>query len=241
MPDYACEQAEEVEALQAILMDDLTQVDGRGPEGLGTDSPCYQVVIRPEGEEADSPDIPVLLSLTFAHTPTYPDAPPLLRVRSLRGMSNADVEECQRMLEALAVESLGMAMVFTLSTAAREWLRQRAHLELPADEDAVAEAARRAEEAAEAAREAERAAGTPVTAETYAAWWAAFSAEHAVAEVAVTASKRMTGKSYFDSLRAEAAADEGADAEEVEAEAGEELEELEEEEWVPEEEEDEGE
>ena len=84
------------------------EVDGRGPEGLSTDSPCWQIAIRPEGVEAeDADDTPsacapppraercsaarrlltrparraVLLSLTFAHTPKYPEEAPLLRVR----------------------------------------------------------------------------------------------------------------------------------------------------------------
>ena len=64
------------------------------------------------------------MSLTFAHTPSYPDEPPLLRVRrcaperrgrfvsrclvlthtlpgvcSVRGVSKADAEELQRVLE----------------------------------------------------------------------------------------------------------------------------------------------
>ncbi len=70
-----------------------------------------------------------------------------------------------------------MAMVFTLSTFAREWLREKAQIEEPLDEAALAEARRREEDAEEARREAARAAGTPVTAETYAAWWERFSAE----------------------------------------------------------------
>ena len=70
-----------------------------------------------------------------------------------------------------------MAMVFTLSTFAREWLREKAHIEAPQDEAALADARRREEEAEEARREAARAAGTPVTPETYAAWWERFSAE----------------------------------------------------------------
>ena len=61
--------------------------------------------------------------------------------------------------------------------AAREGLREKAQIEEPLDEAAIAEARRREEEAEEARREAARAAGTPVTAETYAAWWERFSAE----------------------------------------------------------------
>lgn len=35
------------------------EVDGRGPEGLSTDAPCWQIAIRPEGVEAeDAGDTP---------------------------------------------------------------------------------------------------------------------------------------------------------------------------------------
>ncbi len=77
-----------------------------------------------------------------------------------------------------------MAMIFTLSSFSREWLREKAHIEAPPDELALALAKARREEAEEARREAERAAGTPVTEESYNAWWERFSAETAVAEVA---------------------------------------------------------
>jgi hypothetical protein len=85
--DHAAEQAEEIEALQAILMDDISgarkgftsaggvrsravptrrcgvaEVEGQGPEGLSTDSPCYQIVIRPEGEEDPDGDYPGALT-----------------------------------------------------------------------------------------------------------------------------------------------------------------------------------
>ena len=89
------------------------------------------------------------------------------------------MDALQSSLEASARDNLGMAMIFTLSTAAREWLREKAAADAPPSEEALAAARAAAEYAEEARREAERAAGTPVTAETYAAWWARFSAETA--------------------------------------------------------------
>ena len=111
-----------------------------------------------------------------------------------------------------------MAMVFTLSTFAREWLREKAKIEEPLDEAAIVAARLREEEAEEARREAERAAGTPVTAETYAAWWERFSAETgggagADAAAGEKAKGRLTGRRYFET-RGEAAEgeDEGSEA-----------------------------
>jgi hypothetical protein len=84
--------------------------------------------------------------------------------------------------------------------------------------DEAAQAAERArlEYEEEARREAERAAGTPVTPESYAAWWARFSAETGGggADVAAAPSgahaagdkpKRLTGRRFFET-RGEAAA-----------------------------------
>lgn len=121
-----------------------------------------------------------------------------------------------------------MAMVFTLSTFAREWLREKAKIEEPLDEAAIVAARLREEEAEEARREAERAAGTPVTAETYAAWWERFSAESAASlgasdpSAADKAKGKLTGRRYFET-RGEAveeevegeASDEGEEGEEV--------------------------
>ena len=97
-----------------------------------------------------------------------------------------------------------MAMMFTLATSAREWLRDKAHYTAAGDveDQAARRAAAEAEE--EARRLAVRLAGTPVTAETYAAWWARFSAERQLEEASLEAAadpdkgKRLSGKRYFE-------------------------------------------
>eukprot|EP00958_Prasinococcus_capsulatus_P012527 scaffold1253_cov430-Prasinococcus_capsulatus_cf.AAC.7 len=38
----------EIEALEAILMNDFKKVDGDGPEGLGTAEACYMIVLSPK-------------------------------------------------------------------------------------------------------------------------------------------------------------------------------------------------
>ena len=301
----------------------LAEVDGRGPEGLSTDSPCWQIAIRPEGVEAeDADDTPSACApppraacrkrrATAADPPraarsagvaylcahaqisgggaaasraqvrhaaraeTHPPRRAALTrrdpaPRSVRGVSNADVEELQKLLEGQArrccaasaciclrsssahahfalacrhqaAENLGMAMVFTLSTFAREWLREKAKIEEPLDEAAIVAARLREEEAEEARREAERAAGTPVTAETYAAWWERFSAEMAASSgasdpsAADKAKGRLTGRRYFET-RGEAVEEEaeGEASDEGEEEEGDDDDEDDdEEEWDP--------
>lgn len=61
--------------------------------------------------------------LLFAHTANYPDEPPCLRFRAVRGLSDADVAAGTAHLNEIIQENLGMAMVFTLVQAAKEWLR----------------------------------------------------------------------------------------------------------------------
>ena len=61
----------ELEALQAILMDDLVLFDGMLPDGWPRETPTYKVTINPheEGEEPADGD-EKLMELLFAHTPT---------------------------------------------------------------------------------------------------------------------------------------------------------------------------
>jgi hypothetical protein len=54
MTDYAGEQAMELEALEAILMDDLQEYDGNLPPDWTKHAPTYIISIRPTDEEGVS-------------------------------------------------------------------------------------------------------------------------------------------------------------------------------------------
>ena len=139
----------------------------------------------------------------------------------MRGVSKADVAELQQLLEAQASENLGMAMLFTLATSAREWLRGKAHFVSPCDQVDPAVAKAQAEEEEEARKAAARLAGTPVTPESYAAWWARFQAEvvpQQELQADAERARRLTGRRFFE-LRAEKGRGEG-DEEEEELEEG---------------------
>ncbi|KAL0319341.1 UNVERIFIED_CONTAM: RWD domain-containing protein 1 [Sesamum angustifolium] len=140
--DYKQEQDMEIEALEAILMDDFkglsflcTCIPRRGfliPEihssesGLNTSNRCFQITLCPQDDELDeSTNPPVRLALIFSHTEKYPDEPPLLSVKSLKGIPTADLKVLKEKLEQEAAENLGMAMVYTLVTSAKEWLSER--------------------------------------------------------------------------------------------------------------------
>uniref|UniRef100_A0A7N2LMH3 RWD domain-containing protein n=1 Tax=Quercus lobata TaxID=97700 RepID=A0A7N2LMH3_QUELO len=139
MTDYAQEQEMEIEALEAILMDDFKEIHS-SESGLNTSNRCFQIKVIPQDDEGDELSTPVELALIFSHTEKYPDEPPLLNVKSLRGIHTEDLRILKENLEQEASENLGMAMVYTLVSSAKEWLSERYGVDTNA-EDAEAEEA----------------------------------------------------------------------------------------------------
>lgn len=149
----------------------------------------------------------MIAEVVFSHTATYPDEPPLLRARAVRGLSAGDVAALQGALDAVVEENMGMPMVYQLITAAQDWITEKGAALAAPSTDPEAEEKRRREE--EEARLAElRRHGTPVTVESFAAWKAKFDAEMALAKAtlaadaaaaasATTAKGRLTGRAWF--------------------------------------------
>ena len=106
-------------------------------------------------------------------------------------------------VEGLVDENLGMAMIYTLAEAAKEWLRDKAHVEVVEEVDPE-ELKQRAIEEEEKRKAEERRLGTPCTPESFQAWKEKFDAikalERAKEPDLVTKQekdKKMTGKQYF--------------------------------------------
>uniref|UniRef100_A0A5B7AF91 Putative RWD domain-containing protein 1 isoform X2 n=1 Tax=Davidia involucrata TaxID=16924 RepID=A0A5B7AF91_DAVIN len=203
MTDHVQEQEMELEALEAILMDDFKEIYS-SESGLNTSNRCFQITLSPEDDEADeSTTTPVQLALIFSHTEKYPDEPPLLNVKSLRGIQAADLKILKEKIEQEASENLGMAMVYTLVTSAKEWLCERFA------QDAGIENTNEEETAKDDIIIPH---GEPVTVDTFLAWRERFEAELALEraklmpESALTApkEKRLTGRQWFESGRAAA-------------------------------------
>jgi hypothetical protein len=121
--DHAGEQEMELEALQAIFMDDLIVYEGNLPGGWVATGSTYKVVIDPAEEGDEEPEYPVKAELLFAHTPNYPEDPPSIKLRSVMGLSDADLAEASNVLNQQIEANLGMAMIYTLIGAAKEWLQ----------------------------------------------------------------------------------------------------------------------
>ncbi|KAL0796737.1 hypothetical protein Bca101_068114 [Brassica carinata] len=125
----------------------------------------------------------------------------LLDVKSIRGIHLSDLTILKEKLEQEASENLGMAMIYTLVSSARDWLSEHYGQDDGADF---------AEE--EVAKEDEVIIphGEPVTLETFVAWGERFEAELALEraklmpESALTApkEKKLTGRQWFESGRA---------------------------------------
>ena len=223
MTDYAEDQEMEVEALQSILMDDMAVVTGSEAIDGASHAPCYQISVSPlgDGEETD-PDgdesQTARLGLVFSHTPTYPDTPPLIKCRSLKGLFDSELAACRTMLTKMAEESVGTVMIFDLVQAAKEWMRDRAGV-VDVVEETPEQITQRLEEEAERRLKAMRATGTPVTKDSYREWTERFDAERALkrlkadpggAEEGADGEKKMTGRRYFEErTAAQLEADEG--------------------------------
>ncbi|XP_010262224.1 PREDICTED: RWD domain-containing protein 1 isoform X2 [Nelumbo nucifera] len=218
MTDYVQEQEMEIEALQAILMDEFKEIDS-SESGLNTSNRCFQITLSPQDDDADEArTTPVQLALIFSHTEKYPDEPPVLIVKSIRGIPAADLKVLKEKLEQEASENLGMAMIYTLVTSAKEWLGERFGQDAGVSET---------EEEDTAKDDIIVPHGEPVTVDTFLAWRERFEAELALEraklmpESALTApkEKKLTGRQWFESGRAAKGAmpvTEGSDEEDEE-------------------------
>ncbi|KAJ7951661.1 RWD domain-containing protein 1 [Quillaja saponaria] len=201
MTDYTQDQEMEIEALEAILMDEFKEIHS-GESGLNTSKRCFQIKICAQDDDADELTTnPAQLALIFAHTEKYPDEPPLINVKSLQGLRTEDLRILKEKLQREASENLGMAMIYTLVTSAKEWLTD--HFGQDNDtEDAEAEEAAKDDIVVPH--------GEPVTVDTFLAWRERFEAELALEraklmpESALTApkEKKLSGRQWFESGRA---------------------------------------
>ncbi|KAM7471810.1 hypothetical protein LguiA_009993 [Lonicera macranthoides] len=203
MAERVQEQEMEIEALEAILMDDFKEIHS-SESGLNTSKRCFQITLSPQDDDADESTMaPVQLALIFAHTEKYPDEPPLLNLKSLRGIQSGDLKILKEKLEQEASENLGMAMVYTLVTSAKEWLTAKFSQDAGMENN---------EEEEMAKDDIVIPHGEAVTTDSFLAWRERFEAELALEkaklmpETALAAPKerKLTGRQWFETGRASA-------------------------------------
>ncbi|ORY32153.1 ubiquitin-conjugating enzyme/RWD-like protein [Naematelia encephala] len=163
MADHQAILDEEFEVLESIFPDELEKVDER------------HVKIRVEPEEP-STSYPLSVYLAISYPSTYPDTIPELSFETIDEesgeLTEEESEDILSSLQTLAEESIGMAMTFTIASAAKEALSgiiaQRIRKAQEEDD-------RRTKEYEEI--EARKTRGTPLTPEGFEKWKRSFQRE----------------------------------------------------------------
>ncbi|XP_077540841.1 RWD domain-containing protein 1 [Haemaphysalis longicornis] len=189
MTDFQEEQKNEIEALESIYPSELQILET---------SPYHSFTIDIKSDASDHPeDEQMSVQLKFTYIPTYPDEGPLIEATEYsENMSEEDVNALMDILKQQVEENLGMVMIFTLVSAATEWL----NLHREDVKSNKAEAKRLAKEKEEAAERA-KFEGTRVTVECFLAWKQKFDAEMAEIrkrEKTLIASGKLTGRELFE-------------------------------------------
>lgn len=205
--EFAEEQAEEVEALEAIFEEEFHLEDPPSE----TTGARFRVNVS-EGDAR--------VRLSFAHPPDYPASATSVTVLALDGVSAPQRRALQTALAQSAADAVPGPAAYTVCDAAREWL---AAADPSAGEDEEEDVAGKFETIDAAAataveRVAAKALGTPVTPESFAEWATKFRTEMEEKKGKVeVVGEKMTGRAMFEAKMA----DVGADAElwELEADA----------------------
>ncbi|XP_044730134.1 E3 ubiquitin-protein ligase RNF25 isoform X2 [Chrysoperla carnea] len=107
---------DEIEALEAILMDDVTiQYNEKGcPESITT------VVFPSTADDANQQFVCVTLEVIV--TPNYPDCEPIIKLRNPRGLDDGTIEKLNQDIKDKCVEFIGQSVIFELIELIRERL-----------------------------------------------------------------------------------------------------------------------
>ncbi|XP_076629922.1 RWD domain-containing protein 1 isoform X1 [Colletes latitarsis] len=185
--DYEDEQYNEIEALKSIYCGEL--------EILVTE-PYYTFAIPIKTEEYEPETVNGLsCRLEFTYTAKYPDEPLLISIEEQENFEQGSAEKLKQHLIEEMNENLGMVMVFTLVSAAQEWLNvQWDKIKLNREESAT----KKLKEEEEAERK--KFEGTRVTVETFLSWKEKFDQEMGYTkrrEMAEREGKKLTGRELF--------------------------------------------
>ncbi|KAM7364282.1 RWD domain-containing protein 1 [Cochliomyia hominivorax] len=185
--NYQEDQNNEIEALDSIYCGDMEILERE---------PLHKFKIPIATEEYDKEQCTNGLAchLVFTYTPTYPDEAPVVEIED---PINFEDNYEQRLLEHIGKsieEYIGMEMIFSLVSAAQEWLNERWDEYKKAKEE---EAERKLLEAEEAERK--KFEGTRVTVETFMKWKLEFEESMGIAAKREKASdcKKLTGRELF--------------------------------------------
>jgi hypothetical protein len=177
---------DELEALEAIFMEELT---------VSADKKKVNLRILPFDDDSMN-NVGIRMELTIPDE--YPEVIPGIVLHSIKGVSGRSLSELEGTLKQEAASHCGEPVIFIFAEIIKNWLADNNN-----EEDPVSIISLKAKKIEEKANYKE---GTPVTVETYEAWWSSFKAETALAES--TNSNKVSGKLYFATLGDNATGDE---------------------------------
>ncbi|KAF0313890.1 RWD domain-containing protein 1 [Amphibalanus amphitrite] len=160
--NYAEEQANELEVLQSMYPDEL-EVVGPGQ---------FQITVKSQDYDL-APENGCRCLLAISCPERYPDEVPQLEIlEEPENCTPLEVEQLMEMMQAEAEANVGMVMIFTIVSAAGEWLNCHCD-ELQRRKEEEAERIKREVEEAER----KRFEGTRVTVESFLVWKENFERE----------------------------------------------------------------
>lgn len=185
--DYQEEQANELVVLEAIYGDEMTI--------LSDDPHEFEIQVKYSDYEGHTTEAPPSVVISCVYTENYPEELPVINIEKYKNLPEEQVSGLKKHLYEEAGKSLGTVMVYTLITAAQEWLNDY--------EDNIKKLVALEKEAKakiEADLERKKFEGTIVTKETFLEWKKNFDAERVggvkIVEV-IEKVKKLTGRELF--------------------------------------------
>lgn len=179
------EQTNELEALESIYSEEL--------EVLSREAPVkFQIPVKSEEYDPEE-GTGYACTLKFTYTEKYPEEPPEVELEDMEHFEDEDEIRLKDHLLEQAESFLGEVMIFTLVSAAQEWLSTNW-------DDSKRRAEEEKERLVKAEEEAERKRfeGTLVTPESFFAWKKKFDAEFAHLKISrEKVPGKLTGKEMF--------------------------------------------
>eukprot|EP01029_Cantina_marsupialis_P030772 TRINITY_DN8451_c0_g1_i1.p1 TRINITY_DN8451_c0_g1~~TRINITY_DN8451_c0_g1_i1.p1 ORF type:complete len:265 (+),score=116.09 TRINITY_DN8451_c0_g1_i1:47-841(+) len=201
------EQTMELEALEAIFMEEFTLVDGNAPAS-------FKLRLAPDTIEENNN---VVCTMHVKYTETYPETNPEIIIEAEKNLTPSQIEE----IDAVVAENVEMnaycQMIYQIAEAVKDYLLE--HNEKPIEESGYTAMMRRLktkedEEKAKIQAEAEAAGHivdadgnvvvveevkefVPVTIESFVAWREKFEAE-TMPKVECKKTEKLNGRQYFE-------------------------------------------
>eukprot|EP00475_Leptophrys_vorax_P018633 TRINITY_DN2551_c0_g1_i10.p1 TRINITY_DN2551_c0_g1~~TRINITY_DN2551_c0_g1_i10.p1 ORF type:complete len:283 (-),score=94.64 TRINITY_DN2551_c0_g1_i10:2187-3035(-) len=124
---HADDQVEEMEALEAIYMQDLT-VHSSNPHS-------FSLWLVPHSDDSQPNHVAVVMGVVFPKD--YPDVLPEITIKAEKDLEVAHEETLQKLAIEEAERNVGTVMVFSIAQAVKDWLAENNVRKLTVHEQAV--------------------------------------------------------------------------------------------------------